>query len=135
LVWALELASLADLAGVGDIGDMIGAATELCSTTTITFPIVEFSTTAATSTTPADFTAPPDFTAATLGSMAVHHPMGLQVRMDSSGLIPARLVVLIMEEPLEASPRAGSRASAEVFTVVGASTVAEGTAVAVTGNR
>jgi hypothetical protein len=39
-----------------------------------------------------------------------------------------------MEEPLEASPRAGSRASAEVFTVVGAFTVAGVTAVEVTGN-
>jgi hypothetical protein len=135
LVWALELASLADLAGAGDTGDMTGVATELCSTTTATFPIVEFSSIAATSTTAADFMAAPDFTAATLGSGAVHHPMGLRVRMDRAGLIPARSVGLITEEPLAASPRAGSRASAEVFTVVGAFTVAEATEVAVTGNR
>src|SRR5437867_3053029 len=68
--WALELASSAGLAGVGDIGDTIGITTGSCSTTTATYPTAESSSTVITSVTPADFMEPTDFTAATPVSTA-----------------------------------------------------------------
>ncbi len=134
LASALELASLAGLAGAGTTGDTIGITTESFITTTPTSPTAEFSSIVTTSIAPVDSMAQPDFTAAALASTA------LQPRMDSPhltpgpGTIPEHSVALTMEEQPEAFPHAGSRASVEVPTEAEASTVVVVTAAAVTGN-
>src|ERR1700675_5067696 len=107
--WALESVSLAGLAGDGDTGDTIGT-TGSCLTTTATYLTAEFSPIAA-SITPADFTVA-EREDLRVASMDSH-------RMAKPGPTPVPSVALIMEEPLIAFPRAGSRAS------VGGSTEAE----------
>src|ERR1700684_824786 len=122
---ALASAFLADSAGAGTTGDTIGITTESFTTTTPTSLTAESSSTT-TSIAPVDFMEEPDFTAAALGSTAPHQgSMDSRRRMRSPGLILARSVALITEEPPAAFPHAGSRASvvsmvevseAEVFT-------------------
>src|SRR5579863_7481147 len=58
---ALELDSLAGLAGAGTTGDMIGITTELFTTTTPTSLIAASLSTVTTSITPADFMERADF--------------------------------------------------------------------------
>src|ERR1700688_2528104 len=99
LVLALELASLAVLAGDGDIGDMIGTTTAFFSTATPTYPTAESLPIATTS------IGPVDSMAAVLLSTALRPPI------PSQAPTRARSVDLIMEEPRGAFPRAGSPAS------------------------
>jgi hypothetical protein len=134
LASALELASLAGLAGDGITGDLTGTTTMLFSITTPTSLTAEFSLIATTSIAPADFMEPTDFTAegqedSPAASMDLPHPMPRLVRT------PAHSAALIMEESQEASPLAGSRALVEASMGVEASTeVAAVTGEAGTGN-
>src|SRR4029077_17612357 len=117
LASALELASLADSAGDGTIGDTIGITTTFVSTITTTSPTAECSQIATSSVTPADFTELADFMAdkpedSPAASMDLrHHTASLE-------FIPAHSAALIMAESPEASRLAGSRASVEVSTAV-----------------
>src|SRR5437588_9572491 len=135
LALALESVSLAGSVGVGTTGDLIGITTESFTTTPPTYPTAESSSTVTTSITPAGFMAEPDFTAAALVSTALrHHSMDSLHRMPSPGLTLARSAASIMEEPPEAFPHEGSRASGEDSTAAEDSTGAAVVTVAVTGD-
>src|SRR3984893_12258213 len=125
LASASESGSLEDMAGVGTTGDTIGITTESFTTTTPTYPTAESLSTVTTSITSVDFMAQTDFTAAALVSTALQHRnMDSRHRMPSPGPTLARSAALIMEEPSEAFPHAGSRASAEASMEVVVSTEA-----------
>src|ERR1700722_94699 len=124
LASALELASLAGLAGDGDTGDTIGITTASCSTITAMYPTAESSLIGITSITAADSMAEPDFTAPALVSTAQRRSTDSRDRMPRPALILVRSAALIMEERPEASLLVGSPASVEVSTEVEASTAA-----------
>src|SRR5467141_4259099 len=109
LVSALGSAFLADLAGVGTIGDLTGITTMSFTTTTLTYPTAESSlittpsiASARTSIMVADFRV--EALAEIRGSMAQPRSMGLLLRstdlrrrMFSPAVIPAPSAALIME--------------------------------------
>ena len=105
---ALELASLAALAGDGDTGDTIGI-TGSCSIITATYPTAEFSSIATTSIMPVDFMEAEDFMVEVIEDLEVanmdSHPMA------SPAPTQARSAALIMGEPPRAFPHAGNPAS------------------------
>src|ERR1700674_943992 len=127
LASALESASLVGLAGGGTTGDMIGITTASFTTTIPTYPTAEFSSITTPSIALADFMVEEDFTAAPLPavSTAPHRNMDSRHPMPRLAPIPAHSAASIMEESREASPLAGSRASAEVSTEVEAFMAAE----------
>jgi hypothetical protein len=137
LGWALESASMADLAGDGITGDLTGTTTMSFTTTTHTYLTAEFSSIATTSITPADFMAG-DFTVARrpADEVSARRSMDSRHHTPSRARIPAHLAALITEEQQEASPLAGNRASVEVSMEVEVSTEAEAVTeeVVVTGN-
>src|SRR5580700_264951 len=116
LAWALELASLADLAGAGDTGDTTGVVMEFSSTTTATFPTAEFSSIATTSIAPGDFMEA-DRGDSRVANMDSH-------RMRNRARIPVHSAVLIMAESRGAFLPAGSPALAEASTEAAAVTAA-----------
>jgi hypothetical protein len=109
---------------------MTGITTASFTTTTPTFPTAASSSIATTSTTPVDFTEPADFMAKDEDSPA-EASMGLHRHTASLAPTQAHSAALIMEESLEASPLAASRALAEASMAVEVSTEA---AVGVAGN-
>jgi hypothetical protein len=132
LAWALESASLADLAGAGDIGDTIGVVMEFFSTTTGMSPTAEFSLITTTLTAPADFMAVA-FTV-TQGEDSAGASMDFPLHTAKLEPILAPSAVSIMEEPREAFPLAANRASVEVPTEVAAFMGAEATVAVGTGD-
>src|SRR5690349_20166139 len=131
LASALALASLAGLAGVGTTGDLIGITTVYFSITTATYPTAESSsivTTLIARARAAGFMAEPASAAGALRGVGVLvEPQSRSIRLrHMPSLVPilARSAALIMEEPPEAFPHAGSRASVEVSTAAEAFTVA-----------
>jgi len=118
LVWALELGSLAGLAGDGDTGDSVGMAAGSCSTMAAGYLTAESSPTVASLTAP-DFMEA-DFTEEADSTVAVDF-------MAQVARIPARSAALVMEVTPEAFPRVGNPASAtevEASTAAGVSTAA-----------
>src|ERR1700722_15325027 len=130
--WGLESASLADLAGAGDIGDTIGVGMEFFSTTTGTSLTAEFSLITTTLTAPVDFMEVA-FTV-TQGEDSAGDSMDSPVHTANQGPILGHSADSIMEESRPDFPLVASRASVEVSTEAEAFMEAEAMAAGDTAN-